>query len=98
MGSYKRPKHSYTSEELDELQRAFDSVWALVQSRYPSRDKAKDETLKGSLRRKLFTLGGMGIRDDEALAALLLNSIPQSYGVTTPARGKFASRWRNRRI
>ena len=72
-------------------------LFVVIQTRYPFRDKAKDETLKGTLRRKLFTLAGMGIRDDEALA-VLLNSIPYSYGVAPPAQGNFASLWRNRRI
>jgi hypothetical protein len=84
MGSYKRPKQSYTSKELDRLQWAFDSVWAVVQKRYPCRDKAKDETLKDTLRRKLFAFASVGIRDDEALAAFLLNSIPRSYDLTVP--------------
>lgn len=85
MGSFKRPKQSYTSKELDHLEWAFDSVWAIVQMRYPFRDKAKDETLKGTLRRKLFALACIGVQDDEALAALLLNSIPSSYDLTLPA-------------
>jgi hypothetical protein len=84
MGSFKRPKNSYTSEELDQLQWVFDSVWSMVQVRYPLREKADDEKLKGALRRKLFGLACIGIRDPKELEAHLLDSIPLSNDLPLP--------------
>jgi hypothetical protein len=74
MASYKRPKHSYNSEELDQLQWVFDSVWSTFEARNPLRDKANDEKLKGALRRKLFALACIGMTNCEMLAAILLDS------------------------
>jgi hypothetical protein len=84
MGSYKRPKNSYTAEELDQLQWVFDSVWSTVQVRYPFRDKADDEKLKGTLRRKLFALACGGILEPAALETHLLDSIPRGYDLPLP--------------
>jgi hypothetical protein len=90
MGSFKRPKHFYTSEELDELQWVFDSVWSTVQARYTHRDKTCDEKLKGALRRKLFAIACTGTTNREILATVLRESIPLSYDVPVPplARGR----------
>jgi hypothetical protein len=84
MGSFNRPKHSYTSEELDELQWVFDSVWSTVQARYTQRDKTSDEKLKGALRRKLFAVACTGTTNREMLATVLLDSIPLSPGMPVP--------------
>jgi len=58
-----------------------DTVWFIFETRYPHRDKAKDEHLKGSLRRRLFAFAGTGLDDLEALEANLIESIPPDYEV-----------------
>ena len=81
MGSHRRPKPSYNSDDLNQLQWVLDTVWFIFETRYPHRDKAKDEHLKGSLRRRLFAFAGTGLDDLEALEANLIESIPQDYEV-----------------
>src|SRR5262249_11539435 len=73
-------KFWFDSQDLDNLQWRFDSVWNQVQSRFPSRDKSKDEALKGLLRRKLFSLASInrGV-DGDMWEAVLLDSVPMSY-------------------
>ena len=78
MGSYRFPKHSYNSDDLEQLQWAFDTVWFILETRYPHRDKANDEYLKTSLRRKLFACTGW-VSDLEALEASLIDSVRQDY-------------------
>ena len=69
------PKLSYDSDDLNQLQWVFDTVWFIFETRYPHRDKAADEYLKGNLRRKMFASAG-GLNDLEALETNLLSSIP----------------------
>ena len=82
MGSYGFPKTFYNSDDLDQLQWMIETVWFIFETRYPHRDKANDEHLKGSLRRKMFVLAGAGLNDLEALETNLLNSIPPNYEAT----------------
>jgi hypothetical protein len=49
------------------LEHAFHLSWADVQARDPFRDFSDDETLKGSLRRKLFAMASSGMRDPELM-------------------------------
>ena len=79
MGSYKAPKHFYNSDDLNQLQWVSDTVWFIFETRYPHRDKANDEPLKVSLRRRLFAFAASDLSNLEALEANLLNSIPPDY-------------------
>ena len=97
MGSYKRPKPSYNSDDLNQLQWVLDIVWFIFETRYPHRDKANDENLKGSLRRRLFALAGAGVNDLETLEANLIDSIPPDYEVTlseNPENAVTQANWR----
>jgi hypothetical protein len=75
MGSFSPPKHFYNSDDLNQLQWIFDTVWFIFETRYPHRDKGGDEYLKGSLRRKMFTFAASGLNDPEVLEANLIASI-----------------------
>ena len=76
MASYSSPKRFYNSDDLNQLQWVFDTVWFIFQTRYPHRDAANDEYLKASLRRKMFAFAADGFNDLEALETNLINSIP----------------------
>jgi hypothetical protein len=84
MGTFKSPKRAFNSANLDELQWILESEWSKVQARYPFRDQANDEKIKGILRRKLFAFACVGISDPEMLEAYLLNSMSLSYAGPAP--------------
>jgi hypothetical protein len=77
---YRRPsKLSYNSDDLNQLQWVFDTVWFIFETRYPHRDKTDDEHLQASLRRKMFAFASTGFSNLEALEARLIDSIPHDY-------------------
>jgi hypothetical protein len=49
------------------LEQAFHLSWADVQAQDPFRDFSTDETLKASLRHKLFAMASSGMRDPELM-------------------------------
>ena len=79
MGSYRPPKHSYNSDDLNQLQWVLDTVWFIFQTRYPHRDTANDDQVRACLRLKVFVYAGAGLSDLEALETNLINSIPLEY-------------------
>ena len=79
MGSYRPPKHSYNSDDLNQLQWVLDTVWFIFQTRYPHRDTVNDDQVRACLRRRVFVYAGAGLSDLEALETNLINSIPLEY-------------------
>jgi hypothetical protein len=76
MASFRSPKHAFNSEELDQLQWIFDSLWQTIKAHYPSRDPIRDEALKRALRRKLFELAGQGVKQPESFRDQILRDLP----------------------
>jgi hypothetical protein len=81
MGSYRRPKPAYNSDDLNQLQWVFDTVWFVFETRYPYRDKSKDENLKSAVRRKLFAFTGAGLNDLELLETNLIDGLRADYDI-----------------
>jgi hypothetical protein len=92
MGSYKPPKQSFNSLELDQLQWVFDAMWSEVQARYPARDSRNDETLKSALRRKLFAFACTGVDDPAELLSQIIEVLPLSYDLPVPGSSAFRRR------
>ena len=66
----------FEPEELDQIEKAFDGIWAAVVANDPTRNPAKDEELKYVISQKLFALVKTGVRDPELLTKLLCSTTP----------------------
>jgi hypothetical protein len=67
---------SYDAGPLANLQEAFDTAWAVTQSRYPSRTPAKDHELRTYLSEAIIALAEAGIADPNELCKLALERLP----------------------
>ena len=64
------PPDAFEPEELDQIEKAFNGIWAAVVANLPTRDPARDEELQLLVSRKLFALAKAGVSDSEILAKL----------------------------
>jgi hypothetical protein len=75
MGQAAPFKNSFQPYELEELQRAFDTVWAALKSHEVFTIYTSDEELRRVLCDRLYALACSGIRDAEQLQTVVLTSL-----------------------
>jgi DNA-binding transcriptional regulator PaaX len=71
---YVSTSQAFAPEDLDVLDRAFKTAWAMLVAAAPTRDTSHDEELKTHLRKKLVWVG-TGTLDDEDMRQLALECL-----------------------
>lgn len=75
MGSFGPTKQKYSPEELEALTRAFETVWACIETRGGARDSSKDDELKELIRLRILLLDDEAIADPVVLRELALATL-----------------------
>jgi hypothetical protein len=76
MDASELPDDTYETSTLNNLTKAFESTWAVLQAHDPFRDLDKDDDLKLALKGKLLALAAEGLTDPERLRSLALEDLP----------------------
>jgi hypothetical protein len=75
MGTFGPTKQQYSPEELEALTRAFETVWACIETTGGDRDTANDEELKELIRLRILLLQDEAIADPIVLRELALATL-----------------------
>jgi hypothetical protein len=82
MGQAAPCRDSFQPDELEELQKAFDTIWAALEADKASSGYASNEELRTVLSECLCALGASGVTDADRLRTIILprlRSRPSSY-------------------
>ena len=62
--------NAFEPEELDQIEKTFNGIWAAIVANFPNRNLAEDEELQLLISRKLFAMAKAGVRDTDILGKL----------------------------